>query len=160
MKKIEIKTTVLEYNSVDNFSEEEKILIQKSKEALKNAYAPYSNFRVSASVLLENGEIICGTNQENAAYPSGLCAERVAIFYANSLFPTVPVKALAVSVFAKNDFPESPTPPCGACRQVLVETETRFKNPIKIILIGKNIIRVIESAKSLLPLHFDDKFLD
>jgi cytidine deaminase len=159
MKKFEIKATVFEYDSVDDFTNEEKILIQKSKDNLKNAYAPYSKFQVSAAVLLENGEIITGTNQENAAYPSGLCAERVAVFYANSLFPDVPVKALAVSVFSKDDFPESPIPPCGACRQVLMETETRFKKPIKIILVGKNIFRVIENAKALLPLHFDEQFL-
>jgi cytidine deaminase len=159
MKKFEIKTTVFEYDSTDDFSDEEKTLINKSKEFVKNSYAPYSKFSVSAAVLLENGEIITGTNQENAAYPSGMCAERVAVFYANSQYPEISIKALAVSVFVKNDFAESPIPPCGACRQVLIETETRFKKPIKIIMVGKNIIRVIDNAKSLLPLHFDEHFL-
>ena len=160
MKKIELKTTIYEYDSLEELNKSEQLLILKSKEAVKNAYAPYSKFQVGAAVLLENGEIITGTNQENAAYPSGLCAERVAIFYANSKFPKVPVKAIAVAAFTNNDFIGSPVPPCGSCRQVISETETRFDTPIKIYLVSKTKITVIDDAKTLLPLNFDENFLE
>jgi cytidine deaminase len=159
MKRVDIVTTVLEYDSIDEFTEVEKELIYKSKEVVKNAYAPYSKFHVGAAVLLENGEIITGTNQENAAYPSGLCAERVAIFYANSLYPNVAVKAIAVAAYTNNNYTLSPIPPCGSCRQVISETESRFDKPIKIFLTGKDKIIVIENAKALLPLNFDEGFL-
>ena len=159
MKKVEITTTTYEYDSLEELSQDEQFLINKSKEAVNNAYAPYSKFNVGAAVLLENGEIIIGTNQENAAYPSGLCAERVAIFYANSKYPDVPVKAIAVAAFTNNKFVESPVPPCGSCRQVIMETETRFNAPIKIYLVSKSKITVINDAKTLLPLNFDEHFL-
>lgn len=155
MKKKNITTVTYEYNSVAELNQEEQMLIHKSKDIVKNAYAPYSKFEVGAAVLLENGEIITGTNQENAAYPSGLCAERVAVFYANSKFPDVPVKAIAVTAFTNNNFVKTPIPPCGSCRQVLVETETRFQKPIKIYLVSESKITVINDAKDLLPLNFD-----
>ncbi|MCD6556282.1 MAG: cytidine deaminase [Bacteroidales bacterium] len=159
MKKKNITTVTYEYDSVDELSKYEQILIQKSKDIVKNAYAPYSKFQVGAAVLLENGEIITGTNQENAAYPSGLCAERVAVFYANSKYPDVPVKAIAVTAFTNNNFVKTPIPPCGSCRQVLVETETRFNTPIKIYLVSESKITVINDAKDLLPLNFDESSL-
>ncbi|MCF6183152.1 MAG: cytidine deaminase [Bacteroidales bacterium] len=159
MKKREITTVTYEY-SVEELSKEEQLLIEKSKEAVKNAYAPYSKFKVGAAVLLANGEIITGTNQENAAYPSGLCAERVAVFYANSKYPDVPVKAIAVTAFTNNKFVKTPVPPCGSCRQVLVETETRFNTPIKIYLVSETGITVIHDAKELLPLNFDESSLN
>jgi len=155
MKKKNITTVTYEYNSVAELSQEEQILIQRSKDIVKNAYAPYSKFEVGAAVLLENGEIITGTNQENAAYPSGLCAERVAVFYANSKFPDVPVKAIAVTAFTNNNCVKTPVPACGSGRQVLVETETRFQKPIKIYLVSESKITVINDAKDLLPLNFD-----
>lgn len=160
MKKVDIQTTVFECDSLEEFDVELQNLIKEAKQVVKNAYAPYSKFNVGAAVLLENGEIITGTNQENAAYPSGLCAERVAMFYANSKYPNVPVKALAVSVFTNEHYSESPIPPCGSCRQVILETEMRFKKPIKIILAGNKKYTLIEDAKSLLPLHFDDEFFE
>ena len=159
MKKKNITTVTYEYDSVEELSKEEQFLIQKSKDAVNNAYAPYSKFQVGAAVLLENGEIITGTNQENAAYPSGLCAERVAVFYANSKYPNVPVKAIAVTAFTNNHFVKTPIPPCGSCRQVLVETETRFNTPIKIYLVSDSKITVINDAKDLLPLNFDESSL-
>ena len=159
MKKKNITTVTYEYDSVEELSAEEQLLIQKSKDVVANAYAPYSKFQVGAAVLLGNGEIITGTNQENAAYPSGLCAERVAVFYANSKFPDVPVKAIAVTAFTNNKYVESPIPPCGSCRQVLVETETRFNTPIKIYLVSESKITVINDAKDLLPLNFDESSL-
>jgi cytidine deaminase len=160
MKKVEIITTAYEYDSLIELSSEEQLLINESKNAVKKAYAPYSKFKVGAAVLLENGVIITGTNQENAAYPSGLCAERVALFYANSQYPEVAVKAIAVTAFTNNKFIENPLPPCGACRQVIVETETRFKTPIKIYLVSKEKITVIEDAKTLLPINFDEHYLE
>lgn len=159
MKKITVTTTIYEYNSIDDFCKEEQELIKKCKESVKNAYAPYSKFNVGASVLLANGKIISGSNQENAAYPSGLCAERVAIFYANSKYPNVAVKALAVTAFTKNQYIENTVPPCGSCRQVIIETEKRFRTPIKIILVSRNKISVVENAKELLPLNFNENFL-
>ena len=159
MNKVEITIVTCEYDSIEELSQDEQILINKSKEAVKNAYAPYSKFNVGAAVLLENGKIITGTNQENAAYPSGLCAERVAIFYANSQYPNVAIKSIAVTAFTNNKFIETPLPPCGSCRQVIVESETRFNKPIKIYLVSKTKITVIEDAKALLPISFDDNFL-
>ena len=145
--------------SCKEFSAEEQELIKKCKEAVKYSYAPYSKFNVGAAVLLANGEIISGSNQENVAYPSGLCAERVAIFYANSKFPDIPVKSIAITAFTRNKYIENPVPPCGACRQVIIETETRFKTAIKIILVSRNKITVIEDAKILLPLNFNKNSL-
>jgi len=158
MKTYNVITKVHEYNISELPSDEQK-LIEQAKKTAKNAYAPYSSFLVGCAVLLENSEIVSGNNQENAAYPSGLCAERVAIFYANAHFPNVAVKKLAVAVYTNNDFVKEPIPPCGSCRQVLVETELRFKKPIKIIMAGKEIIKVIDNAKSLLPMNFDSDYL-
>ncbi len=160
MKKIEITTWVYQYDSVEELPTDEQNLIKVAKEAVNNAYAPYSQFNVGAAVLLDNGEIIAGTNQENAAYPSGLCAERVAVFYANSKYPNSAILKLAVTARTGGEFLEPSVPPCGSCRQVLMETEIRFSHPIKIILAGKKTVRILDNAKSLLPLNFDDKFLD
>ncbi len=160
MKKLAINSTFFEYDSVNELSQEERELINHSKDAVKNAYAPYSKFKVGAAILLESGKIVTGTNQENAAYSSGICAERVAVFYANSMFPGIAIKAIAISAFANNDFIEKPISPCGTCRQVITETETRFKHPVKIYLVGKHKIIVIESAALLLPLQFDEAFLN
>jgi len=154
----ELKTLVFEY-SFDELKSQDKLLIEKSREVAKKAYAPYSKFNVGAAILLANDEIICGNNQENAAYPSGICAERTAIFYANANYPDVPVLKVAISVYFKSDFIEMPVPPCGSCRQVLLETENRFNQPIQILMAGKHKIFVIENVKSLLPLTFGNDFL-
>jgi cytidine deaminase len=154
-----ITTTVYEYDSATELSKEDQNLIERAREITKNSYAPYSHFYVGAALILENGKIITGSNQENAAYPSGLCAERVALFWANSEYPDVPVKAIAIAVKTDKGFLKSPAPPCGSCRQVLLETETRFKTPIKIILAGNEKVQLIENARSLLPINFDEKFL-
>lgn len=159
MQKIEHKVTIFEYDSEIELNIDEQNLLTEAKKIVENAYAPYSKFNVGAAVLLENGEIIKGTNQENSAYPSGLCAERVAIFYANSKFPNVPVKAIAISAFFNNNYVDKPIAPCGACRQVLLETEVRFKNQIKVILYGNEKIHVIEGVKQLLPINFTEDFL-
>lgn len=158
MKVTEIKINISEFNSIEDLNSEEMLLTNSAKEAAKNAYSPYSKFSVGAAVLLENNEIILGSNQENAAYPSGLCAERVAIFYANSKFPNVAIKSIAIAAKNENNYTEQPIPPCGACRQVMLETETRFKSPIKIILYSKNKIQIIDKATDLLPLNFTSDF--
>jgi len=160
MKKIEFIINVYEYSSQEELEEQDRNLIAQAVDAAQKAYAPYSQFRVGAAVLLENGLIIQGNNQENAAYPSGLCAERVALFAANAQYPDVAVKALAIVAFNKGEMTDLATPPCGACRQVMIETEMRFGKPIKVILAGKSNILVFKNVKELLPLSFTSKELN
>ncbi len=161
MKKVELILNVYEYEKIDELQDTDRQLVEKAIEASQKAYAPYSQFHVGAAVLLENGLIITGNNQENAAYPSGLCAERVALFAANAQYPDVAVKAIAIVAFNnKNQMTPLPTPPCGACRQVMIETEMRFKKPIKVILAGKSKILIINSIKELLPLSFTSNELN
>lgn len=152
------KTKQFEYkevSSIDALDSNDRLLLEQAIEATKQAYAPYSEFRVGAALLLENGEIIIGNNQENAAYPSGLCAERVAMFYASAKFPGVPFKALAVTANSDKILIDHPVSPCGACRQVMVEYESLSKNPIKVILSGKTgSIIILDSVKDLLPFSF------
>lgn len=155
MIKREINIKYTEHDNESNLSFQDKKLISKAKETAKTAYAPYSEFKVGACLLLENGEIITGNNQENAAYPSGLCAERVAIFYANANFPKTPISAIAICAITNNGLTKLPVPPCGSCRQVMVETETRFNKPIKLIMIGESKIIIIENTKQLLPFNFE-----
>jgi len=150
-KIIETKITICRF---EELSEEYQNLINKAKEQVKKSYAPYSKFHVGAAIQLENGEIVAGNNQENAAYPSGLCAERVAMFYANSQFPDVPVKVLAIAAWTNGQFAAQPITPCGACRQVLLETETRFGKDIPILLYGTEAVYMIEKVRELLPLSF------
>lgn len=159
MKEIEIKTIIEEYDSFVKMSAEDQQLVTKAKEAAKRAYAPYSKFHVGACILLENGEYIEGNNQENAAYPSGLCAERVALFYANSLYPETAVKAIAVAVYTKGKYIDYPIPPCGSCRQVLLESEKRYNKPIRLVMAGEKAYQVIHEIKQLLPLSFDENML-
>ncbi|WP_320017977.1 cytidine deaminase [Labilibaculum manganireducens] len=160
MKKTQIITTVFEYDSVDELPLKEQELVKNAKEAALRSYSPYSKFSVGAAILLENDEIIQGNNQENSAYPSGLCAERVAMFYANSKFPNAAVKAIVVTARTNGEFSDKPIPPCGSCRQVLLETEERFNQPIKLILYGEKKIRVVETIKEMLPLYFEKEMLD
>lgn len=159
MKEIEFKTVVRVY-TYDELSNQYKVLIDKAKESVELSYSPYSHFAVGAAVQLENGEIFCGANQENAAYPSGLCAERTVMFYTNANRPDVPVKALACACFTNGHFTDRPGSPCGNCRQVLVETEKRFNHDIEILLYGEKEIYVFPSAKSLLPHTFVDDDLN
>jgi cytidine deaminase len=159
MKQVIIETKFSEYENINELDNDLKLLSEKSIEVLDSAYAPYSEFNVGAAVLLENGEIITGTNQENAAYPSGLCAERVAIFYANSKYPNVAIKALAVVAKKDGELIANAVPPCGACRQVMLETENRFNTNMKLIMISKNSVLTVDNAKSLLPLSFDADYI-
>ncbi len=160
MEELKIETKIYRIDSLEELNEEDRNLVLQAKEIVKKAYAPYSNFKVGTAILLANGKIITGNNQENAAYPSGMCAERVAMYYANSQYPEVPVKTIAISAFYKDDYIDTPIPPCGACRQVLLESELRFKQPIKLLLISKKHILRIDNIKSLLPLNFDESFLE
>lgn len=139
----------------DELDEKQRQLVDKAKEATSRSYAPYSRFAVGAAVMLDDGTIVEGSNQENVAFPSGICAERTAIFYANSRYPGRKVCMLAIAARDETDFTEIPTPPCGACRQVLLETEQRYGQPISILLYGKKMIYLLEGVKSLLPLSFD-----
>jgi cytidine deaminase len=148
-----------EFESADQLNKEEKELVEKAGDVAIRAYAPYSNFSVGAALLLENGKVITGSNQENAAYPSGLCAERVALFYASSQYPDVPVKAIAITALRNKQPLDEPVPPCGGCRQVFVEWEKRFEQPFTVIMAGKKKIIRIEQAGWLLPFNFQSDFL-
>ena len=148
-----ITTNILIYR-FDELSPEYQDLIEKAKEQTKKAYAPYSHFNVGSAVLLANKKIICGNNQENIAYPSGLCAERVSVFYANSQYPEIPIKAIAIAAHTKEEFTDFPINPCGACLQVLLEIENKQKENIILILYGKKEIHIIKSIKECLPLIF------
>jgi cytidine deaminase len=143
-----------EYDSVAGLPETDQQLIAAAREASEKAYAPYSKFNVGAAVLLANGEIIRGNNQENADFTDGLCAERVALFFAHATYPDVAVKALAVTAKNRGKLLAGPTQPCGSCRQVLIETESRFRQSIRLILDGAEKIMVLDGADSLLPFAF------
>jgi len=136
------------------------MLMNKAIEARGNAYAPYSKFHVGAALLLDNGEIVLGNNQENAAYPSGMCAERVAIWQAGSLFPGVKIKKLAISASSTITKVDKPIGPCGACRQTLSEYEINQKEPFPVIFMGEvgEIVKT-PSLLSLLPFSFDSSYL-
>ncbi len=155
MKEINLTTKISVY-LLDECTETEKKLIEEAKQATKNAYAHYSNFRVGAALLLENGEIITGNNQENAAYPSGLCAERTAVFFANANYPDQKVVAIAVAAYHNGKFTKDVITPCGACRQVLLEVENRYKTPMRILMYSDDGIYVVDSIKDLLPLSFGE----
>lgn len=143
----------------EELSEQDRQLIESAKQATQQSYAPYSQFHVGAAVLLEDGTTITGTNQENAAYPSGLCAERTALFYASSTHPDKAVVALAIAAHTKGKFTNNPISPCGACRQVMLEIEQRHARPIRILLYGTEGVYVIEGGvRELLPLTFGASF--
>lgn len=158
MNSFNLTTKILVY-SIEECPEDIKKLIEVAKAATQKAYAPYSNFHVGAAIQLSNGEIITGNNQENAAYPSGLCAERVAIFYANAQYPLTEIEAIAIAAYNGNDFISEPCSPCGSCRQVLLEMENKQSKPFKIIIFGKEKIYEIESAQALLPVSFGKEAL-
>ncbi|WP_264552389.1 cytidine deaminase [Flavobacterium sp. N2038] len=160
MKEISITSSFNVYNSIEELSEEIQNLMQQAIEIRKKAYAPYSQFRVGAALLLDNGKIILGSNQENAAYPSGLCAERVAIFHAGSIYPEAKILKIAITAASDTNQTTAPIPPCGSCRQSIAEYEIKQDTPIEIYFMGE-IGEVYKSAslKNLLPFMFDKKFL-
>jgi len=160
MRRKELRIMVCEYDAVVELPEADQKLLLAAREASKNAYAPYSKFHVGAALLLENGEVITGSNQENVDFTDGICAERVALFYANSTYPDVPVKAIAITAQNSHGLVEHPAQPCGSCRQVLVETESRYKKHIRVVLDGRKHIQVLEGADNLLPFAFKPDALD
>ena len=141
----------------DELSDKDRELIEAAKRATEGSYAPYSKFRVGAALRLADGTIVAGANQENVAYPSGLCAERTALFYAGATYPDKAVEALAIAARTEEGgFTTTPIAPCGACRQVMLETELRYRTPIRILLYGTEGVYVVEGGVGeLLPLRFD-----
>ncbi|MBQ7180989.1 MAG: cytidine deaminase [Bacteroidaceae bacterium] len=153
MKQYDITASVCVFGP-DELSAEDQQLVRAAMEATRTSYAPYSHFCVGAAVRLSDGCVVTGSNQENAAFPSGLCAERTALFAANAQHPDTPVVALAIAAFTQGHFLADPIPPCGACRQVILEVEDRYRQPIRILLYGTEGIHVVDSVKALLPLYF------
>ncbi len=155
MKKIELKIEYTELDGDNELNIEERALLQKAREASDMAYAPYSNFSVGAALLLDNGITVTGNNQENVAFPSGLCAERVAIFAAGANYPNAAIKTIAITCKSKQFLVSEPLSPCGACRQSMSEYEVRHKSNIRIILQGETgKIKIINSVADLLPFMF------
>lgn len=150
---ITTKVLVCQYDELDP---ETRHLIDVAKQMTNNSHSPYSKFRVGAAIQMADGEIFCGSNQENAAYPSGLCAERTTAFYASAQRPDTPMKAIALATFANGDFLDESAAPCAACRQVLLEYEHKFHQPMKVILWGKKQTYIFESVASLVPFCFTE----
>ena len=156
MKHIELKSTITECQ-LDELTTNERQLVEMAIDATNRSYAPYSNFHVGAAVRLRNGVLIPGCNQENAAFPVTLCAERTALFAAGAQYPDEPVDMLAIAARSpEGELQEEPVSPCGSCRQVIIETETRFKQPVRLLLYGRRCIYVIDSIKQLMPLTFTE----
>lgn len=140
----------------DELADSDRDLIEAAKHATKGSYAPYSKFHVGAALRLADGTIVTGANQENVAFPSGLCAERTVLFYAGAVYPDRAVTALAIAAYAEEGFTTMPIAPCGACRQVMLETEQRYRTPMRILLYGTEGVCVVEGGvRELLPLQFD-----
>ena len=148
------------YDDISELGKEDATLLEKARTITSEAYAPYSNFHVGAVGMLLNGEIVSGTNQENASFPVGICAERVLLGTAAMLHPSMPIESIAISYNSENVKTDHPISPCGMCRQALVEYETRLSKPIRLILSGQQgKVLIVNSANSLLPFAFDSKEL-
>ena len=150
-----LNITYQEFSSVDEMTPGDQALVAAALEAQKGSYSPYSDFQVGAALLLANGVVVKGANQENIAYPSGLCAERSAMFWAGANYPDVPMETLAVAGSDHGVLCESPASPCGACRQVMAEYQKKHKHPLQIILVGSKRIRKFSCVEDLLPFIFD-----
>ncbi len=160
MKEINITTSFNIFDTINELPTEIQDLMHQAIEVRKKAYAPYSKFKVGAALLLDNGKVILGSNQENAAYPSGLCAERTAIFYAGSMYPEAKILKMAITAASDINQTTAPIPPCGSCRQSIAEYEIKQDTPIEIYFMGEiGEIYKSSSLKNLLPLMFDKKFL-
>lgn len=155
MKEININIHV-EHYQLDELNATDRELVERALESTNGSYAPYSNFYVGAALRLANDTIVIGANQENAAFPSGLCAERTALFAAQANYPDQPVVALAIAARNVNGLLNEPVSPCGACRQVILGVEDRYKQPIRVLLYGKKGVYCLRSAKDLLPFSFVD----
>ncbi|NQX86864.1 MAG: cytidine deaminase [Flavobacteriaceae bacterium] len=156
MKELKIESTLFVYDSLQELPGDIQDLMSKASQARLKAYAPYSKFLVGAAMVLENNAVVTGSNQENASYPSGLCAERTAIYYAGAQFPNQKIKTMAIIAGSQNHPTTSPIPPCGACRQAIAEYEVKQNEPIEIYFMGET-GKVVKSNSlaNLLPLVFD-----
>jgi len=160
MENITITTSFSVYDSLQELPEDVKQIMEQAVAIRKTAYAPYSKFRVGAALVLDNGKVVLGSNQENAAYPSGLCAERVAIFQAGAIYPDAQIVRIAISAASDEKEVSAPIPPCGSCRQAIAEYEVRQDIPIEIWFMGETgKVLKSDSLKNLLPLVFDKNFL-
>lgn len=160
MRKIKIESSFSAYENLQELPENAHQLMVEAIAIRKKAYAPYSNFSVGTAILLDNGKIVLGSNQENAAYPSGLCAERVAIFHAGAIYPESKIVMMAISATSNSKPVITPIPPCGACRQSIAEYEMKQETPIEIYFMGESgEIYKSDSLKNLLPLLFDKNYL-
>lgn len=160
MKNITVTTHLLVFETLQELPTEIQDLMAQAIAIRKTAYAPYSKFRVGAALLLDNGKVVLGSNQENAAYPSGLCAERVAIFHAGAVYPEARIVKMAITAASDTNTTTAPIPPCGACRQSIAEYEFKQENPIEIYFMGETgSIYKSDSLKNLLPFTFDKNFL-
>jgi cytidine deaminase len=160
MNKIEITTSFSVFETIEELPNDISDLMQKAIEIRKNAYAPYSKFKVGCALLLDNGKIVLGSNQENAAYPSGLCAERVAIFQSGAIYPDAKILKMAITAASETNKTTTPIPPCGSCRQSIFEYEFKQNTPIEIYFMGESgEVYKSDSIKNLLPLSFDKNFL-
>ena len=160
MKEISINTSFTVYQSVAELPQDVQSLMEQAVEIRKKAYAPYSKFRVGAALLLDNEKVVLGSNQENAAYPSGLCAERVAIFQSGAIYPEAKIVKMAISAASDTNKTTTPIPPCGACRQSISEYEFKQDYPIEIYFMGESgEVYLSKSISNLLPLTFDKNFL-
>jgi cytidine deaminase len=160
MKEIILQTSFSVFDSKDELPADVGNLMDQAIDVRKKAYAPYSKFRVGAALLLDNGKIVLGSNQENAAYPSGLCAERTAIFYTGANYPEAKIIKMAISAASDTNTTTSPIPPCGACRQSIAEYESKQDHNIEIYFMGETgKVYKSDSLKNLLPFTFDKNFL-
>ena len=160
MKQVNINAAFTVYQSTEELPKDIKSLMEQAVEIRKKAYAPYSKFRVGTALLLDNDKIVLGSNQENAAYPSGLCAERVAIFQSGSIYPEAKIMKMAITAASDTNKTTTPIPPCGACRQSISEYEFKQNTPIEIYFMGETgEVYKSDSIKNLLPLAFDKNFL-
>lgn len=161
MKEVFLELKIQECDEAE-LSTEDKLLVEAARQACDGSYSPYSEFSVGASLLLADGIVLTGNNQENAAYPCCMCAERVALFQAGALYPKKAVKALAIAARTKEGFTSHPCPPCGTCRQVMLETEMRHGGtPIRLILYGTQVCYIVEGgAKALLPIQFEKETMN
>lgn len=160
MKKLTFTTEFDCYDSIEKLPKDIQILMEQAIAVRKKAYAPYSKFRVGTALLLDNDKIVLGSNQENAAYPSGLCAERVAVFQAGTLYPEAKILKMAITAASDSNKTKEPIPPCGACRQSIAEYEIKQETPIEIYFMGEiGSIYKSASLKNLLPFMFDKNFL-
>jgi cytidine deaminase len=154
MKQRAYTVRLYEYDQLDELSETQALLVNSAIKAARDAYAPYSEYHVGAAIRLANGKIVTGSNQENAAYPSGMCAERVAVYYAGARHPDVSVESIAIAAIRDGIIQEEPIAPCGACRQVLYEKESQGEESMELILYGTKKIQVFSRVTDLLPLPF------